>query len=47
VKLRPVDFATDGIFVAGMAHYPKSISESIAQSDAAVARATAAMARVM
>jgi heterodisulfide reductase subunit A len=45
MKLRPVDFATDGIFLAGLAHYPKSISESIAQADAAVARATAAMAK--
>jgi heterodisulfide reductase subunit A len=45
MKLRPVDFATDGVFLAGMAHYPKSISESIAQADAAVARATAAMAK--
>ncbi|HSB05163.1 MAG TPA: FAD-dependent oxidoreductase, partial [Thermodesulfobacteriota bacterium] len=45
MKLRPVDFATDGIFLAGMAHYPKSISESISQADAAVARATAAMAK--
>jgi heterodisulfide reductase subunit A len=45
MKLRPVDFATDGVFLAGMAHYPKSISESICQSDAAVARATAAMAK--
>jgi heterodisulfide reductase subunit A len=44
MKLRPVDFATDGIFLAGLAHYPKSISESIAQADAAVARATAAVA---
>jgi heterodisulfide reductase subunit A len=45
MKLRPVDFATDGIFLAGMAHYPKGISESISQADAAVARATAAMAK--
>jgi heterodisulfide reductase subunit A-like polyferredoxin len=45
MKLRPVDFATDGIFLAGLAHYPKSISESISQADAAVARATAAMAK--
>jgi heterodisulfide reductase subunit A-like polyferredoxin len=45
MKLRPVDFATDGVFLAGLAHYPKSISESISQSDAAVARATAAMAK--
>jgi heterodisulfide reductase subunit A2 len=39
VKLRPVDFATDGIFLAGVAHYPKPIEESIAQAQAAVARA--------
>ena len=28
-KLRPVDFATDGIFMAGLAHFPKPIDESI------------------
>jgi heterodisulfide reductase subunit A len=39
-KLRPVDFATDGIFLAGMAHYPKPIEESVAQAKAAVSRAT-------
>ena len=39
MKLRPVDFATDGIFVCGMAHYPKPIEESIAQALAAAARA--------
>jgi len=39
VKLRPVDFATEGIFLAGMAHSPKSISESIAQAYGAAARA--------
>jgi len=44
-KLRPVDFATDGIFVAGLAHYPKSIRESLAQADAVVARATATLAK--
>ena len=38
VKLRPVDFATDGIFLAGMAHYPKAIEETISQSYAAVSR---------
>jgi heterodisulfide reductase subunit A-like polyferredoxin len=45
MKLRPVDFATDGIFLAGLAHFPKSISESISQADAAVARATASVAK--
>ncbi|MBI9089061.1 MAG: FAD-dependent oxidoreductase [Desulfobacterium sp.] len=38
-KLRPVDFASDGLFVAGLAHYPKPLEESIAQAKAAVARA--------
>ena len=40
VKLRPVDFATDGIFVCGLAHYPKDVSEAIAQAKASAARAT-------
>ena len=31
-KLRPVEFATDGIFLCGMTHYPKPIEESIAQA---------------
>jgi heterodisulfide reductase subunit A-like polyferredoxin len=39
VKLRPVDFATDGIFVCGLAHSPKSIGESISQAKAAASRA--------
>ncbi len=39
VKLRPVDFATDGIFVCGLAHAPKSLDESITQAQAAAARA--------
>jgi heterodisulfide reductase subunit A len=39
VKLRPVDFAADGIFLCGTAHYPKSISESIAQAYGAAGRA--------
>ncbi|MBA3035385.1 MAG: CoB--CoM heterodisulfide reductase iron-sulfur subunit A family protein, partial [Desulfobacterium sp.] len=38
-KLRPVDFASEGLFLAGIAHYPKSIDESIAQAKAAVSRA--------
>jgi heterodisulfide reductase subunit A-like polyferredoxin len=45
MKLRPVDFATDGVFLAGMAHFPKTISETIAQAGAAVARATAVIAK--
>jgi heterodisulfide reductase subunit A len=39
MKLRPVDFASEGIFMAGLAHYPKPIDESITQAKAAVARA--------
>jgi heterodisulfide reductase subunit A2 len=39
-KLRPVDFATDGVFLAGLAHYPKPMEESIAQAQAAASRAT-------
>jgi len=39
MKLRPVDFATDGVFIAGLAHYPKPIDEAIAQAKAAAARA--------
>ncbi|MFH1491252.1 MAG: 4Fe-4S binding protein, partial [Pseudomonadota bacterium] len=39
MKLRPVDFASEGMFMAGLAHYPKPIDESIAQAKAAVARA--------
>jgi heterodisulfide reductase subunit A-like polyferredoxin len=38
-KLRPVDFASEGIFMAGLAHYPKSLDESIAQAQAAASRA--------
>jgi len=44
-KLRPVDFATDGIFMCGMAHYPKPIDESIAQAKAAASRAVTTLAK--
>jgi len=40
-KLRPVDFASDGLFMAGLAHYPKFVEESIVQAQAAAARAAA------
>jgi heterodisulfide reductase subunit A2 len=39
MKLKPVDFATDGIFLAGLAHWPKFAEESIAQATGAAARA--------
>ncbi len=40
VKLRPIDFATDGIFVCGLAHSPKSVQESVAQASAAAQHAS-------
>lgn len=39
VKLRPVDFATDGIYLAGTCHGPKGISDSISQARGAAAHA--------
>jgi heterodisulfide reductase subunit A len=45
VKLRPVDFAVDGVFLCGLAHSPKSIDESIAQAQAASARAVSLLAK--
>jgi heterodisulfide reductase subunit A len=44
MKLRPVDFATDGVFVAGLAHYPKPLDEAIAQAKAAASRAALVLA---
>ena len=38
VKLRPIDFASDGIFLAGTAHGPKDIEESIVQALGAASR---------
>jgi heterodisulfide reductase subunit A2 len=45
VKLRPVDFATDGVFVCGLAHYPKDIGETIAQARAAAGRAATVLSK--
>ena len=45
VKLRPVDFLADGVFMAGLAHYPKLLSESIVQAKAAAARAATILSR--
>jgi len=45
MKLRPVDFATDGVFMCGLAHCPKSVDESIAQADAAAARASTILSK--
>ncbi len=43
VKLRPLDFATEGIFVCGTAHSPKNVSDSIIQASGAAARASIPM----
>ena len=45
VKLRPVDFATDGVFVCGLAHSPKPLDESISQAHAAAARAVVLLSK--
>ncbi|MGI6035506.1 MAG: NAD(P)-binding protein [Limnochordia bacterium] len=45
VKLRPCEFATDGIFLAGTAHSPKNLSESIGQAQGAAARITALLSK--
>jgi heterodisulfide reductase subunit A-like polyferredoxin len=45
VKLRPVEFASEGLFMAGAAHYPKFLDETIVQAKAAASRAAAILAR--
>jgi heterodisulfide reductase subunit A len=45
VKLRPVDFAADGVFLCGMAHYPKHISEAISQAYGAAGRAATILSK--
>jgi heterodisulfide reductase subunit A len=47
VKLRPVDFATDGVYVCGSAHWPADISEAISQSNAAASRASTILSKEM
>jgi heterodisulfide reductase subunit A len=44
-KLRPVEFAADGVFLCGMGHYPKPLEESIAQAKAAAAKALTVIAK--
>jgi heterodisulfide reductase subunit A len=39
VKLRPLDFATEGVFVCGIAHWPKTIDETAGQAYGVAARA--------
>lgn len=45
MKLRPVDFSTDGVFMCGLAHGPKNLDENIAQAKAAVGRACTVLAK--
>jgi heterodisulfide reductase subunit A-like polyferredoxin len=45
VKLRPVDFAAEGVFMAGLAHYPKFLDETIAQAQAAASRAASILSQ--
>jgi len=44
-KLRPVEFATEGVFVCGLAHYPKTMGESVSQALAAAGKAAAVLSR--
>jgi len=45
MKLRPVEFATEGVFLAGLAHAPKSVGETIAQAEAAASRAATVLSK--
>jgi len=45
MKLRPVDFASDGLFLCGTCHSPKFIDESISQAQAAAAKAVGILSR--
>ena len=45
MKLRPVDFSVDGVYLAGMAHSPKNIEETIAQAEAAASRAAGVISK--
>jgi heterodisulfide reductase subunit A len=44
-KLRPLDFAVDGVFLCGLAHSPRHIQETMAQAQAAAVRAVGLLAR--
>jgi heterodisulfide reductase subunit A-like polyferredoxin len=45
MKLRPVDFASEGLFMAGIAHGPKNMEENIAQAKAAAGRAATILSK--
>jgi heterodisulfide reductase subunit A len=45
MKLRPVEFATDGIYLCGLAHSPKFFNECLSQASAAVSRAATILSK--
>ncbi|MDD5399389.1 MAG: 4Fe-4S binding protein, partial [Dehalococcoidia bacterium] len=45
LKLRPVEFATEGIYLCGMAHSPKHLDENISQARAAASRASVVLSK--
>ncbi len=45
MKLRPVDFASEGLFLCGTAHAPKFLSETISQANAVAGRAASILGR--
>ncbi|MBS4025619.1 MAG: CoB--CoM heterodisulfide reductase iron-sulfur subunit A family protein, partial [Clostridia bacterium] len=45
VKLKPVEFSTDGVYLCGMAHYPKFISETVSQAYGAAGRVLTLLSR--
>ena len=45
MKLRPVDFYTEGVFLCGLAHSPKSLDEALAQAYGTVARANTVLSK--
>jgi heterodisulfide reductase subunit A len=45
VKLKPLDFATDGVYLCGNAHYPATVREAISQALGAASRASIPLAK--
>ena len=45
VKLKPLDFATDGIYLCGNAHYPATVREAVSQALGAASRASIPLSR--
>jgi heterodisulfide reductase subunit A len=45
VKLKPVEFSTEGVYLCGMAHYPKFISETVSQAYGAAGRVLTLLSR--